>query len=657
MNLKNRFRLFIFSMVAVLASIAIIMVIGIWHTNVHIQETIHMDGLLANLYELRILNSEYLDTPSERVKQQWRTKYDQIKRKIAEQQNIPHDVTNALNGLQQIFVRLASLHDKPLDMQTSQKRLRNQLAININLESQRIIDWASDISMNAKDGIVQHLMFIGTVTIAVMLVVALFVITMMLFTARHILSSIIRLEEGAREISSGRLGFQVEQVGSDEIATLTIAINQMSRDLKVSYENLHEQTVRLEIEMAESQRINKALKIKTVELRASEERYRNIYEDAILGIYQATPEGRFISANAAFARMAGYDSPEELIDAIKDIGLQFYVNSEDRQRFIDLITANGMIMGFGAEYYKKDQSIFWILVNARAVKDDQGRIIYYEGIAADVTQLRQAEEENRRLEERLHRAEKMESLGTLAGGVAHDLNNVLGIVVGYAEMILDEVDKSSPLRSGLVNIMNGGQRAAAIVDDLLTLARRGVPGRSILNLNKIIANCQKSPEFANLSFQHPSVKIKTDIDPDLLNISGSSVHLVKSLYNLVSNACEAMTKGGVVTIKTTNQYLDKPIQGYDQILEGDYVVLSVSDTGEGISANDLKRIFEPFYTKKIMGRSGTGLGLAVVWGTAKDYNGYINVQSEEGKGSTFTIYFPVTREDISAEAVIVAISE
>jgi CheY-like chemotaxis protein len=126
---------------------------------------------------------------------------------------------------------------------------------------------------------------------------------------------------------------------------------------------------------------------------------------------------------------------------------------------------------------------------------------------------------------------------------------------------------------------------------------------------------------------------------------------------MVSNATEAMPNGGTVTINTTNQYLDKPIQGYEEIQEGDYVVLSVSDTGEGISATDLKHIFEPFYTKKVMGRSGTGLGLAVVWGTVKDHNGYINVKSEEGKGSTFTLYFPATREDISAEAAAVSISE
>ncbi len=227
----------------------------------------------------------------------------------------------------------------------------------------------------------------------------------------------------------------------------------------------------------------------------------------------------------------------------------------------------------------------------------------------------------------------MEALGLLAGGVAHDLNNVLGIVVGYAELLLNDLDESSPMRDNLLAIMDGGQRAAAIVQDLLTLTRRGVAGRKVFNLNRLILDFKKSPEWEKLLSYHPAVQIKTDLEPDLLNLSGSSVHLEKTLFNLVSNACEAMPKGGALTIKTSNQYLDQTIQGYDHIREGDYVVLSVADTGEGISATDLKRIFEPFYTKKIMGRSGTGLGLAVVWGTVKDHKGYIDVQSEEGKGT------------------------
>ena len=392
-------------------------------------------------------------------------------------------------------------------------------------------------------------------------------------------------------------------------------------------------------------------------LQESERKYRNIYEYAIFGIYQATPAGRFLSANAAFARMAGYDSPAELIDTVTNIGTQFYVNIKERKRFIESINTHGTVKGFEVEFYKKDGSRFWALMNSRMVKDEKGSILYYEGIASDITQIRQAEAEKKVLEERLQRAEKMEALGTLAGGVAHDLNNLLGVIVGYTELLLNEVDKLSPIRSRLTKIMNGSEKAAAIVQDMLTLARRGVPGRKILNLNKIITDCQQSPEFASLLLHHPSVRINTDLEPDLLKISGSSVHLDKTLYNLISNASEAMAKGGVVTIKTTNQYLDKPMSGYDEIREGDYVVVSVTDTGEGIPAADLQRIFEPFYTKKVMGRSGTGLGLAVVWGTVKDHQGYINVQSKEGKGSAFTLYFPVTREEMSVEACSVAISE
>jgi len=394
-------------------------------------------------------------------------------------------------------------------------------------------------------------------------------------------------------------------------------------------------------------------------LRDSEEKFRLAMDATNDGLWDWNMVTNEVYRNPRHAVMLGYE-PQDFSSSQAE--WKKLIHPDDKQKVSDCLRAHikGETLFFVLEYRLKTKSgdYLWVLGRGKVVAyDNAGTPIRMIGTNVDITERKQAEEEKRSLEERLNRSEKMEALGTLAGGVAHDLNNVLGVVVGYSEMLLDDVDKTSPLRRGLETIMNGGQRAAAIVDDLLTLARRGVPGRTILNLNKIIADCQKSPEFESLSFHHPSVNIKTDIDPDLLNISGSSVHLGKSLYNLVSNAGEAMPKGGIVTIKITNQYLDKPIQGYDQIRAGDYVVLSVSDTGEGIHEADLKRIFEPFYTKKVMGRSGTGLGLAVVWGTVKDHNGYINVESEKGKGSTFTLYFPVTREEITAEAVSVAISK
>ncbi len=283
--------------------------------------------------------------------------------------------------------------------------------------------------------------------------------------------------------------------------------------------------------------------------------------------------------------------------------------------------------------------------------------IIWDGIELDITESRQAEEDRNRLQQRLQQSEKMEALGTLAGGVAHDLNNVLGILVGYSELLLGNIPASSPFRNHIEKIMQGGVRAAAIVQDLLTLARRGVHAESIVNLNSIIADFQKTPEFENLHASNPRIQIKIKTARDLLNIKGSASHVSKTFMNLLTNAVEAMPKGGILTVATGNRNLDTPVRGYDEVREGDYVTLSVSDTGEGIADEDLKHIFEPFYTKKVMGRSGTGLGLAVVWGTIKDHQGYIDVQSQKGKGTTVILYFPVTREAPSKSTAAVPLSD
>jgi len=240
----------------------------------------------------------------------------------------------------------------------------------------------------------------------------------------------------------------------------------------------------------------------------------------------------------------------------------------------------------------------------------------------------------------------MEALGLLAGGVAHDLNNVLSGIVGYPDLLLMELPENSPLRQPIFNIQSSGQKAADIVQDLLTLARRGVLTSDVLNLNDIVTDYLASPEHERLKAFYTGIHIETNLDSELLNIKGSLVHLRKTVMNLVSNAAESQIAGGNITLLTRNQYVDRPIKGYDNIHEGDYVVLEVSDSGIGMPAEELNRIFEPFYTKKVMGRSGTGLGMAVVWGTVQDHRGYIDIESKEGQGSIFYLYFPVTRERI-----------
>ena len=388
-------------------------------------------------------------------------------------------------------------------------------------------------------------------------------------------------------------------------------------------------------------------------LRESEEKYRLVVENASEAIFIAQG-GVLRFVNQATIKILEY-SVEEIASA----PFTQFIYPQDMEmvleRHMKRLKGEEVPPVYAFRIVTRNGNVRWMEIRSVVIswKDKPATLNFL----SDITDRKRAEEERRSLQERLQRAEKMEVIGILAGGVAHDLNNVLGIIVGYAEMLLMDTDKTSSIRSSLVHIMNGGNRAAAIVQDLLSLARRGVSGQKVLSLNQVIADCKKTPEFERLLSYHPSVKIKTELAPDLLNVSGSSVHLGKTLFNLISNASEAMPKGGTVTIKTANQYMKKPIHGYDEVREGDYVVLSVSDTGEGILAADLERIFEPFYTKKVMGRSGTGLGLAVVWGVVKDHSGYINVESEEGKGSTFTLYFPATKEEMSAEADVTSMSE
>ncbi len=246
--------------------------------------------------------------------------------------------------------------------------------------------------------------------------------------------------------------------------------------------------------------------------------------------------------------------------------------------------------------------------------------------------------------EKLARSNNMEYLGLLAGGVAHELNNVLAGIVSCPELLLLDLPEDSELRKPIEIIQRSGKKAAAIVQDLLTIAKGAALVKEPFSLNNMIRECLSSREFQKVEQLKPAVLIRTDLDFGLLNINGAMRHIRKVLFNLVSNALQAIEGGGNVSISTRKQYVNMPVNGYDNIVIGEYAVLSVSDDGSGIAADSLGRIFEPFFTRKAMGGSGTGLGLAVVWSIIQDHNGYIDLSSDM-TGTTFEIYLPIARED------------
>ncbi len=260
------------------------------------------------------------------------------------------------------------------------------------------------------------------------------------------------------------------------------------------------------------------------------------------------------------------------------------------------------------------------------------------------------QEEKKALEEKLARSQKMEALGLLAGGVAHDLNNVMFGLVSYPDYLMSKVSPQDPMYRSLSNICDSGRKAAAIVDELLTLARRGVPSTQVLDLNEVIKEVLKSAQFYKLNGIHADVRIVSVISDTPLVVKGSPLHLKKIAMNLVSNAAEALPKGGRVIISTAKCYVDQPIRGYSDVVQGTYALLRVEDNGIGIDDNDMPHIFEPFYTKKIMGRSGTGLGMAVVWGAVQDHNGFIDVQSTKNEGTVIKVYLPISAEPLCQPA-------
>ena len=386
--------------------------------------------------------------------------------------------------------------------------------------------------------------------------------------------------------------------------------------------------------------------------RESEEKFSKLFFSSPAWVaITRLEDGKYIEVNKAFEEITGFDRNEAIGRTSVELGL--WAEPKERKRLIELAGRKGGFREQEAIFFNKNGVPLMILWSADVI--DVGGESCLISTVMDITKLRRAEADRKMLHGQLEQASKMEAIGTLAGGVAHDLNNILGGLVSYPELLLLQLPEDSSFRKPLETIQRSGEKAAAVVQDLLTLARRGVVATDVVNMNDVISEYLQSPEHEKLLSYHPGIHLETFPATDTLNILGSSIHLSKTVMNLVSNAAEAMPEGGKLTISTENRHIDRPIGAYDNVKEGDYVVLTVSDTGTGISPDDMGKIFEPFYTKKKMGRSGTGLGMAVVWGTVKDHNGYIDVQSIEGKSTTFTLYFPVTRKKLAANEAALTI--
>jgi len=358
-----------------------------------------------------------------------------------------------------------------------------------------------------------------------------------------------------------------------------------------------------------------------------QEKYRSVFENAVEGIFQSTPEGKYLSVNPALARIKGYASPEELIADMDDIGEQSYVDPTRRRELKELMEKQGLAMGFEYEAYRKDGRKIWLSLNARAVRDADGSLLYYEGTVEDIT-------ERKRLADQLRLAQKMEAVGRLAGGVAHDFNNLLGVINGHTELLLGRLGEGSAHRWNLDEIAKASRRAAALVRQLLAFSRRQVLQPTVLDLNSVLGDVESM--LGRIIGEN--IVLATVFEKNLGAVKADQSQIEQVIINLAVNARDAMPKGGKLTIETRN------VNPGDQELAGgtpgqDYVAIQVTDTGTGMDAATQTRMFEPFFTTKEQGK-GTGLGLATVYGIVKQSGGFISVRSEIDQGSSFQIFLP-----------------
>ncbi|MBU1221472.1 PAS domain S-box protein [Myxococcota bacterium] len=363
-------------------------------------------------------------------------------------------------------------------------------------------------------------------------------------------------------------------------------------------------------------------------LRISEEKYRAFFENSPVGIFRTTVEGRLLDANPALARMLGWENPQEFINNVNNIREDIYADPQIRDSVIDNSNTDNMV-SYEVNLKKRNGTTIIANIITRIETDSEGKKAFLEGIVEDITEKMSLKKQKDQLEEEYRQAQKIESIGRLAGGIAHDLNNLLVPVLGFAEILLDEMTPGSPHHEAVKEIKNASLKSRDLLRQILAFGRKQILSEQKLDLNILIKNME------NLIRRtvRENIEITFDLSSFPLVSSVDAVRFEQVLINLIVNAQDAIKQSGSIVIRSGDFTNPQGTQ------TGEFAFVSVNDSGSGIPSDVLPHIFEPFYTTKPKG-SGTGLGLATVYGIIKQHRGDIQVNTSPGKGTSFTVYFP-----------------
>lgn len=385
---------------------------------------------------------------------------------------------------------------------------------------------------------------------------------------------------------------------------------------------------RLNKEVFQRRQIEKAL-------QTSEEKYRSIVENSIDVHYRADMDGKLTMINSAGVKLLRYDSQSEMLG--KDLAKTFYYEPQNRQRFLAAMKKFGKVVNFENKLKCKDGHPVDIEVNSHYVYDDSGVPVAVEGIIRDISLRKQAEEENIHLQNQLLSAKKMEAVGTLAGGMAHEFNNLMAVIEGNAHLIEERVADDNGLSRAAAAIVKAADRCTTLTSQLLSFSKKQLLKLKELNMNDLITGLTGSVRRLAGS----RIKVVKQLEPEPGRIKVDAQLMRQVIIGIVENACDAMPTGGTLTIRT--ETVDIPEKCQDDNpdkREGEFVRLTIIDTGTGMDEETQQHMFEPFFTTKKIGQ-GTGLDLSFVYGTVTQHDGWICVDSAPGKGTSMKVFLPV----------------
>jgi two-component system cell cycle sensor histidine kinase/response regulator CckA len=426
-----------------------------------------------------------------------------------------------------------------------------------------------------------------------------------------------RIRRGARVINQETL--RLKQDGTTVHVSLTVSpIRNQAGRLTGSAAIVRDISERIEMEAA---------------LRRSEANFRSVIENSPYGALRTLLDGRILLANPAVVRMLGYSSEGEILSL--NMARDIYRNAADRTRVIEQSRSTDYLKDIEVEWKHRSGSPIMVRFSSHVVKDQAGEIDHFDLMVQDITK-------QRNLEDQLRQAQKMEAIGRLAGGIAHDFNNLLGVIIGYSELAMDQIEPASAVRGQVEQIRRAGERASALTRQLLAFSRQQVLDTKTLNLNAIISDMAQML----LRLIGEDIELQTKLESGLHAVRGDQGQIEQVIMNLAVNARDAMPQGGKLMIETCNVTVEADeLQRHTSMMPGDYVLLTISDTGMGMDTETQAHIFEPFFTTKVQGK-GTGLGLATVYGVVKQSGGYIWVYSEPGVGATFKVYLPRVLDEL-----------